>query len=136
MCVLNYLPSCCVHCLSFGCRLEWRPRPDNRFLQKVERSLPRKLMVSSQLCKMDIQTIILQRACLLCPDSKETKFGGKAGSKPGGKKPYKSFNNAEKKYKTWKMGDHFKKQDRFIACSSDRGSQKRKKPPKKGEEGK
>lgn len=80
---------------------------------------------------MDVQTIILQRACLFCPDSKATKFGGK----PGGKKPYKPFNNAEKKKKPWKTGDHFNKQNRFMASVADGGSLKRKKPPKKGEEG-
>lgn len=84
---------------------------------------------------MDVQTIILQRACLLCLDSKATKFGGKPGSKPGGKKPYQPFNNAEKKNKPWKAGDNFTKQKRFIASTADGGSQKRKKPPKRGEEG-
>lgn len=116
---------------------EWRPRPENRFLQKVERSLPRKRMVSSHIRRMDVQTIILQRACLFCPDSKATKFGGKPGSKPGGKKPYKPFNNAEKKNKPWKTGDHFNKQNRVIDSTADGGSQKRKKPPiksKRGEE--
>lgn len=92
-------------------------------------------MVSFQICRMDVQTIILQKACLFCSDSKAAKFGGKPGSKPGGRKPYKPFNNAEKKNKPWKAGDHFNKQNRFTASTADAGSQKRKKPPKKGEEG-
>lgn len=61
------------------------------------------------------------------PDSKATKFGGK----PGGKKPYKPFNSAEKKSNPWKTGDNGKKPNRFI----DGESQKRKKPPLKSKRG-
>lgn len=137
MCVFNDLPCCWCPLSVCGMHTEWRPRPENRFLQKAERSLPRKRMVSSHIRRMDVQTVILQRACLFCPDSKATKFGGKPGSKPGGKKPYKPFNNAEKKNKPWKTGDHFNKQNRVIDSTADGGSQKRKKPPiksKRGEE--
>lgn len=52
------LTTCLVHCssifLSVGCTLEWIPRPENHFLQKEERSLPRKLMVSSQIYMMHV----------------------------------------------------------------------------------
>lgn len=116
------------HCLVCGRTLEWSPRPENLFFHKVERSLPRKRMVSSQICRIDVQTVILQRACLCCPDSKATKVGGKAGS-------YKPFNKAEKMNKPWTTADPFNKQNRFLTSTADGGSQKRKKPPKKGGEG-
>uniref|UniRef100_H3CY95 Pumilio homolog 3 n=1 Tax=Tetraodon nigroviridis TaxID=99883 RepID=H3CY95_TETNG len=67
-------------------------------------------------------------------DAKTSKFGGKPGSKPGGKKPYKPFNNAEKKSKAWKTGEPFNKQKRLIGSAADGGSQKRKRPPKSGEQ--
>lgn len=122
-----------VHCLCVGCTLEWRARPESRFLRKVERSLPRKPTVRSPICRLDVPDRYL--TCLFCPDSKAARFGGRPGSKAGGKKPYKPFSNAEKKSKPRKTGDHFNKQSRVIASTADGGSQKRKRPPLKSKRG-
>lgn len=58
-----------------------------------------------------------------------TKFsGGKAGTKPCGKKPY---TNAERKSRPWKAGDSGKKQNKLPFSKVGKGPQKR----KRGEEG-
>lgn len=48
-----------------------------------------------------------------CPDSIGTKLGGKPGSKQGGKKPFKPYNNTEKKSRPWKGKDSGTKEQKF-----------------------
>lgn len=74
----------------------------------------------------------------LCPDSIGTKFSGKLGSKPGGKKPFKPYNNAERKNRPGKAGDGGKNPHKPAFSKAGKGSQKRKLPPfkaKREEEG-
>lgn len=68
------------------------------------------------------------RSVSLCPDSIGTKLGGK----PGGKKPFKPYNNTERKGRPWKGGDGDKKQQKFAFSKAGNGPQKRKLPHFKG----
>ncbi|XP_029301201.1 pumilio homolog 3 [Cottoperca gobio] len=57
-------------------------------------------------------------------DSMGTKLGGK----PGGKKPFKPYNNTEKKGKPWKGGEGGKKEHKSAFSKAGTGQQKRKLP--------
>ncbi|XP_038589804.1 pumilio homolog 3 [Micropterus salmoides] len=65
-------------------------------------------------------------------------IGTKLGGKPGGKKPFKPYNSAEKKSRPGKGGDGGKTKHKFAFSKVDKGLQKRKpsfKAKKDGEEG-
>ncbi|TKS84135.1 Pumilio -like protein 3 [Collichthys lucidus] len=59
-------------------------------------------------------------------------IGAKLGGKPGGKKPFKPYNNTERKGRPWKGGDGDKKQQKFAFSKAGNGPQKRKLPHFKG----
>ncbi|KAI3361929.1 hypothetical protein L3Q82_012280 [Scortum barcoo] len=61
-------------------------------------------------------------------DSIGTKLGGKPGAKSGGKKPFKPYNNTERKSRPGKGGDGDKKQQKFGFSKPGKGPQKRKMP--------
>lgn len=62
----------------------------------------------------------------LRPDSIGTKFGGKPGGKPGSKKPFKPYNNTEKKSRPGKGRDGGKKEQKFAFSKAGMGQKKRK----------
>ncbi|XP_028274268.1 pumilio homolog 3 [Parambassis ranga] len=55
-------------------------------------------------------------------DSIGTKLGGKPGSKQGGKKPFKPYNNTEKKSRPWKGKDGGTKEHKFSFSKAGKGS--------------
>ncbi|XP_018558050.1 pumilio homolog 3 [Lates calcarifer] len=59
-------------------------------------------------------------------DSIGTKFGGKPGGKPGSKKPFKPYNNTEKKSRPGKGRDGGKKEQKFAFSKAGMGQKKRK----------
>ncbi|KAK5851670.1 hypothetical protein PBY51_023207 [Eleginops maclovinus] len=61
-------------------------------------------------------------------DSMGTKLGGKPGGKPVGKKPFKAYNNAERKGKPWKGGNGGNKDYKPAFSKAGPGAQKRKMP--------
>ncbi|XP_041825764.1 pumilio homolog 3 [Melanotaenia boesemani] len=66
-------------------------------------------------------------------DSTGTKFGGKQSSKPGGKRPFKSHNNTEKKSKPGKARDGGKKEHKPAFQKAGKRPQGKRKHP--GDEG-
>nr|XP_040053052.1 pumilio homolog 3 isoform X1 [Gasterosteus aculeatus aculeatus] len=61
------------------------------------------------------------------PQKGKDSMGTKLGGKPGGKKPYKPFNNTERKGRP-KGGDGGKREHKFPFSKADGGPQKRKMP--------
>lgn len=56
-------------------------------------------------------------------------MGTKLGGKPGSKKPFKPYNNAEWKSRPGKGGDGGRKQHKLSFSKDGKGPQKRKLPP-------
>ena len=104
----------------------------------MENGLPRKEMVrhvQNHLKKMLLH--FKQAFSLMCltPDSIGTKFGGRPGSKAGGKRPFKPYNNTEKKGRPGKARDFNKKEYKSGYSKAGQGLQgKRKLPAAKNEE--
>lgn len=95
--------------------LGWKLNPRSLFLLKMERSSCRKerekvKRLSHRPCP-PVSTLnqVCDHGVSLCPDSAGTKFGGK----PGGKKPFKPYNNAERKSRPGKGRDGGKKETKF-----------------------
>lgn len=83
------------------------PKNGKKFMQKGKgkgkasftTTLP-SFITSNQFCDCGVS---------FCPDSTGTKFGGK----PGSKKPFKQYNNAERKSRPGKGRDGDKRQTKF-----------------------
>lgn len=116
--------------LSLSLLSGWTLNLRNPFLLKGERSFHRREKVSRRPVMCTSPSVffvwLVIGVFLLCSDSMGTKLGGKPGSKPSGKKPFKPYNSTEKRGKPGAAGEGGNKRHKPSFSKADKGPRKRK----------